>query len=355
MIEKFFREDISDFQPYDAGKENFRIRLDANESFIGLSQSLKNKILSAVISVEFNRYPDPQSNKLCSLYGKYCGIDEKYIMAGNGSDEIIQIIINTFLDKGDKLVVLDPDFSMYKSYNRVRGGKTVSISLDKDFNIDTDSLIEKINYENPKIFIFSNPNNPTGGIISKKDIIKIVDKCNCIVVVDEAYIEFYGDSIIDEVKNYKNLIVLRTCSKALGSAVLRLGFAITNESILKELKKVKPPFNVNGVSQVIGEIILEDTEYVNKAVKKIIEQRDYLYEELSKINKIKVYRTNANFVLFKSINSKKINEKLERNGIKIRSFKDEVLKDYLRVTAGNESQNKEVLKIIKECVTSFEI
>ncbi|WMJ80285.1 histidinol-phosphate transaminase [Clostridium sp. MB40-C1] len=348
MIEKFFREDIKDFEPYEAEKEDFRIRLDANESFIGLGKNLKDKILDAVINVEFNRYPDPQSSRLCSLYGKYCNINEKYIMAGNGSDEIIQIITNAFLDKGDKLAILDPDFSMYKAYTRVRGGKIISISLDKDFKIDVDFLIERINCENPKIFMFSNPNNPTGGIIPKEDIIRIVEKCNCIVVVDEAYVEFYGDSVIDQIKNYTNLIVLRTCSKALGSAILRLGFAITNQLILKELKKVKPPFNVNGISQVVGEVILKDIGYINGAVKEIVKQRDYLYEELSKINKIEVYKTNANFVLFKSINSKKINQRLEHNGIKVRSFKNEVLQDYLRITAGNEIENEEVLKIIKE-------
>ncbi|MCY6371632.1 histidinol-phosphate transaminase [Clostridium ganghwense] len=348
MIQSLFREDIKDFIPYEVGEQNYKVRLDANESFIGFSEELKNKICLAVRNIDFNRYPDPDSKKLCSFYSDYCGVSKEYMMAGNGSDELIQIIVNAFLNKDDKIAVINPDFTMYKVYTEVRGGKVITLSSNENFNLDVDSIIEKVNNKKPKILILSNPNNPTGAVIPKKDILKIVEKCKCIVVIDEAYVDFYGKTVIDQISNYENLIVLRTCSKALGSAALRLGFLITNKLLLKEIKKVKPPFNVNSVSQTIGEVILKNKKYIKECINRIIQERDYLYEVLSKIDGLKVYPTEANFVLFESENAEEINRYLLEKGIKIRKFKDGRLKNCLRITAGTREENRVVIKEIEE-------
>ncbi|ABK61580.1 MULTISPECIES: histidinol-phosphate transaminase [Clostridium] len=347
MIQELFRKDIKDFRPYDAKGEKYKIKLDANESFIGLSKEIKNKIIRSLIELEFNNYPDPDATKLKKAYGDYIGIDEKNIMVGNGSDELIQILTNAFLDKNEKIVTLNPDFSMYEVYTKVRGGKVSVFDLDEDFKLNVNKIIEYINEEKPKMFIFSNPNNPTGGVIPKYDIIKIIENVNCIVVVDEAYMEFYGDSILDYIKKYDNLIVLRTASKAIGSAALRLGFLITNDTLLREIKKVKPPFNVNSVSQVIGEIILKDKDFIRESIDKVLYERNYLLKELKKIDGLKVYETKSNFVLIYNENANEINESLIKIGIKVRSFTDENLKNFIRITVGSREQNIEVINCIK--------
>lgn len=348
MIEKFFRQDIKNFKPYEVGEGTFNIKLDANESFIEFPLDLKEQIASAVINVQFNRYPDPDSKVLCKLYSEFIKVDEKNIIAGNGSDELVQIIVTTFLDKGDKLFVVNPDFSMYQVYAEIRGGKVVSLDLDKKLKLDVDLLIDKVAMENPKILILSNPNNPTGGIIPEEDIIKVIENCNCIVIIDEAYVEFYGKSVVNRIKDYDNLIVLRTCSKALGSAGLRLGFLITNEILLKEIKKVKPPFNVNSISQAIGVVILKNRIFIEESISRIIEEKNYLYEELNKIEDIKTYPTEANFILIETYNADKINRKLIEKGIKVRKFNEGRLENCLRINAGSREENEAVLGVLRE-------
>lgn len=204
-----------------------------------------------------------------------------------------------------------------------------------------------MNVEKPKMFIFSNPNNPTGGVIPKRDIIKIIENVKCVVVVDEAYMEFYGDSIVEYIKTYDNLIVLRTASKALASAALRLGFLITNSTLLREIKKVKPPFNVNSVSQVIGKVILDDRKFIKESIDKVLGERNYLVTGLKSIEGLKVYETQSNFVLIYSENANKINDILIKSGIKIRSFNDTTLKNFMRVTVGSREENMEVINGIR--------
>ncbi|KGM95300.1 histidinol-phosphate aminotransferase [Clostridium novyi A str. 4552] len=347
MIEELFRTDIKYFKPYDAKQEEYKIKLDANESFIELSQEIKDKIIRNLRKLEFNRYPDPDALELKKAYGCYIGIDEKNIMVGNGSDEFIQILASAFLDKNEKIVTLNPDFSMYKVYTEVRGGRVLSFDLNEDFTLNGDRVIQYINLEEPKMFIFSNPNNPTGGVIPKKDIIKIIENVKCVVVVDEAYMEFYGDSIVEYIKKYDNLIVLRTASKALGSAALRLGFLITNSTLLREIKKVKPPFNVNSVSQTIGKVILDDRKFIKESIDKVLCERNYLVTQLKSIEGLKVYETQSNFVLIYSENAKKINDILIKSGVKIRSFNDRTLKDFMRITVGSREENMEVINGIR--------
>lgn len=346
-MEKLFREDLKYFKPYKVGKENYKIKLDANESFIKYPKEIEKEILNAVQNTMFNRYPDEMSTDLRKLYGEYIGADEDNIIVGNGSDELIQIITNTFLDKGDKAAMVMPDFSMYDIYTKIARGSMVKIPLDDQFNLDIQNLIDTVNKERCKVLFLSNPNNPIGRIIKREDIIKIIENCNSIVVIDEAYMEFYGDSIIDKCNCYKNLIVLRTCSKALGAAAIRLGFLIANTELVEEILKVKPPFNVNALTQNVGSVLLKDKDFIIKNVNKIIEEREYLYKELREIDEFKVYKSYANFILLETKNSDKINDFLIKKGIKLRSFKEGRLKNFLRITVGTREENNMVLDKIR--------
>ncbi|MCJ7691139.1 MAG: histidinol-phosphate transaminase, partial [Clostridiaceae bacterium] len=309
MIQDLFRNDLRNFKAYEPSKTDYKVRLDANENFSNLSQEIRTKIGFAIEESIFNRYPDPSALEVCDLYAQYAKVKSINVMAGNGSDECIQIITNTFLNTGDKVGVQSPDFSMYGLYTKVAGGIPIEFPLNDELKLDVEGFISIVNEKRVKIVFLSNPNNPTGGIISRENIIKIIEECKCIVVIDEAYFEFYGKSISDKTPEYENLIVLRTCSK-FGLAAVRIGFLITGKVLMGELKKVKPPYNVNAISQSITSVILKNSEIINKNIEHILIEKKYLLQGLNNILGIKIYKSEANFILIQVQDAQKIKEKL---------------------------------------------
>lgn len=346
MIKDFFRKDLREFRPYNAEGNNLNIKMDANESFLDFPEKLKIKYLEVVQATLLNRYPDPSSKEVCRLYADYAKVRPENVAAGNGSDELIQIVVNAFISSGDRVMVLDPDFSMYSIYTQIAGGIPVKYDLDEEFKLDEEDLISSINSQKIKILFLSNPNNPTGGVIPKEVILKIVKECKCIVVIDEAYYEFYGSSVVDSINDFENLIVLRTCSKALGLAGLRLGFLITNDNLMYEIKKVKPPYNVNSITQKIGEVVLKNPYFIDNNIKLILRERDYLVSVLRAQDGIKVYDTEANFILIKTEKAAQIRESASAKGISIRCFNSERLKNCIRICCGKREENEAFLKSI---------
>jgi len=345
MIQDFFRKDLSDFESYSAGKTEYKVRLNANESFDNLGAEVRREIGKVIENSIYNRYPDADALEVCDLYSKYANVKNVNVMAGNGSDECIQIIAHTFLDTGDKVAMQSPDFSMYGLYTKVAGGIPIEFPLSKELELDVQGFISMANSEKVKIVFLSNPNNPTGNTIKREDIISIIEGCKCVVVIDEAYFEFYGESVLDKIEKYDNLIVLRTCSK-IGLAAIRIGFMITNSILMLELKKVKPPYNVNSITQSIASVILKDSDIINRNVKNILHERKYLWEKLSKIDGIKLYKAQANFILIKVKNALEIKKRLLEQSINVRSFTSGPLINCLRITIGSRQENDCLLKNI---------
>lgn len=347
-MREFFRENLKDIVPYKAEPYVCKVKLDANESFMKFPRECREELLEVVETLLYNRYPDQDCLDVREIYANYAGVQRKNVMAGNGSDELIQIIANTFIDDGDKAAVLVPDFSMYGIYIKVAGGNMVEIPLDGNFQLDIDALISTINEEEVKILILSNPNNPTGGVIPEGDLNRISRECNCIFVVDEAYYEFYGKTMAGKIYEYDNLIVLRTCSKAWGLAALRLGFLITNDILMEELLKVKSPYNVNSLTQAAASIALQRQDVIKKNVDMILNERDYLYQGLVQISGLKVYTSYANFILVKARDGAQLKSSLKNYGISIRALGGVGLKDYLRITAGSREENEYLLDCISK-------
>jgi histidinol-phosphate aminotransferase len=345
MIQDFFRSDLSDFISYKASQTQHKVKLDANESFSNLSEDTRMRIGWAIEDSVFNRYPDAGAAKVCDLYAQYAKTKATNILVGNGSDECIQIITNTFLNTGDKVAVQSPDFSMYGLYTKVAGGIPIEFPLDYEFKLDVEGFISMVNREKVKIAFLSNPNNPTGGTIERTDIIKIVEGCKCIVVIDEAYFEFYGQTVIDKIEDYENLIILRTLSKV-GLAAIRLGFLITNSILIGELNKVKPPYNVNAITQSIACVILKDIQVIHKNVERILIEKEYLLQKLGNIRGIKIYSSEANFILIEVGNVQQIIERLFEKGIDVRSFTSHKLQNCLRITVGSRDENEYLLNSI---------
>lgn len=336
-------EKAATLQPYDPTSGTYRIRLDANESFLLPTETDRAAMAQAVEELALNRYPDPLSTKPCEAFAKLYGVDPALVTAGNGSDELISVIMSVFLQKGERVLTVSPDFSMYRFYTDITENPCVTLQKRDDLTIDTDAVIETINTQNIRLFIFSNPCNPTSLGLDRAAVRRIITETEALIVLDEAYMDFWDQSLLDEVEQYDNLIVLRTASKALGMAAVRLGFAVANRRLTGILRAAKSPYNVNSATQAIATVALSNPLYKDVYIDLLIESRKQLVKGMQLLLEKgyirKVYESCTNFVLIELDDARYFWEELADFGIVVRCLGD----DRLRITAGKESENKEVI------------
>ncbi|MCL1867275.1 MAG: histidinol-phosphate aminotransferase family protein, partial [Oscillospiraceae bacterium] len=242
-------EKLNSFTPYEPLTGDYKVRFDVNESFIQLPHE---KISRAIEKCQINRYPDPYATEAVEAFSRLFGTEPRYVTAGNGSDELIGLIAAGLLQKGNEVLTFEPDFSMYDFYLRLYELKVHKVFKNNDFEINIDELIEYINLNKIKCVVFSNPCNPTSLGISKSETARLVHRVaetGTLVVLDEAYMDFWNESesLLNDVHEYENLIVLRTCSKSVALAGIRMGFAVASERITRILRMIKWPFNVNSL------------------------------------------------------------------------------------------------------------
>lgn len=392
---------------YEVIMEAENIRLNDNESPYGLTNKSTQNIWRNISNIELNRYPDSYSVHLTTMYGAYAGVDKENIIVGNGSDEMLSLIISTYISSGQKLLTLGPDFSMYDLYTTRQGGTVIKykhlvkkkelsnkvkalnnngengnrIRLnskhDEEFNSKVKYLnlgnekVEKEHFVNvkglkevawnvddfilfgkrrkPSLIMFSNPNNPTGAAVSCHDIERILLSFPDInVVVDEAYFEFYGETMVPFINKYKNLIVTRSLSKAWGLAALRVGFLIACEERIKELKAKKSPYNVNSISQELAAKALVFKNEIKASTDIIIEERERVFKNLREMEEphglVKFYPSRGNFIYGESIKTNEIVKGLEEKSINIRAFDD----NSFRITIGTSEENNKVIIAFKQ-------
>lgn len=336
-VKRLVKKEVSRLKAYDAKEIPCRIKLDANESPYGFEPALK-----AVKSVRTNRYPDPHAARLKRLLAGNFGVEERNILQGNGSDELIYYLIATF---GGPVLYPVPTFSMYGIIGRALGERTVEVPLDAEFDLDDDRMLGAIRNEKPKLIFLSSPNNPTGNCFSSGKILKIIEKAASIVVVDEAYQPFASEKgFLPLLKDYKNLVIMRTLSK-IGLAALRLGFMVADTDIVTEVNKVRLPFNVNSFSQAIAVAALKDKKRLQTAVKTIASERDRLFEGMGQIKGVRPFPSEANFILFSVKEPDKVYGALLQKGILVRNINDAV-RGCLRVTVGTPEENDAFLKAL---------
>lgn len=336
---------VRELEPYEPISGTYKIRLDANESFYNLPDEIRSEIKDIIDNIAFNRYPDPNSTKLIEAFADYYGLDPDNITATNGSDEMLYLLASAMLEKNSKVIVTDPDFSMYAFYSFLSENQIITYKKNSDLNIDIDELITLANNEKADMIIFSNPCNPTGQGITAEQARKLVKGVKALVVLDEAYMDFWNESLLSEAAEYDNLIVAKTASKAVGSAAIRLGFAVANTTITKALRAVKAPYNVNTVSQEIGTCIYKHKSLLNERRDEIIKNTKELYKGICDIIAnyklpFKVYHPCANFVYIETEKAKDIYEYMLENSIAIRYFGKA---DAIRITTGSVEENRELL------------
>jgi histidinol-phosphate aminotransferase len=341
-LKRLVRPSVRGLRAYDAKEIPCRVKLDANESPYAFDRRRIARLSSRVMT---NRYPDPEAKELKKIAGKRFGVSPEKILQGNGSDELIYYLISTF---GGPVLYPVPTFSMYGIISRALGEQDISVPLNAGFDIDLGRTLKAIKKEKPKLIFLSSPNNPTGNCFSSEKILKIIETSKGIVVVDEAYQPFSSEKgFLPLLKDYPNLIIMRTLSK-IGLAALRVGFLIADAGTIREVNKVRLPFNVNSFSQAIATAALKD-KGMDAAIKTIVTERERLFPGMEKLGGVKPYPSEANFILFKVKKPDEVYNALLKRNVLVRNLSGG-LKGCLRVTVGTPAENTFFLKALREIV-----
>ena len=339
-LRNFIRENIEQMKAYSSARDEFTevadVYLDANE----------NPFESGL-----NRYPDPYQTKLKERISVIKSIPIKNMILGNGSDEVLDLIFRAFCEpKRDNIICAPPTYGMYEVLARTNDVEVRNSVLRIDFDLNVIDILNQVD-QNTKLIILCSPNNPTGNIMPKEQIEIILNKSNCIVVIDEAYIDFSSNiSWSSKLEKYPNLIVCQTLSKAWGMAGIRLGICFASGEMINVLNKIKPPYNVNVLTQQKALDYLIDIKGFESKLEMIISEREKMKKELSQLPFIeKIYPTDANFWLIKVDDANKRYNQLLDKSIVIRNRTDQPMcKNCLRISVGTEKQNKKLIEALKE-------
>jgi histidinol-phosphate aminotransferase len=341
-INNLVRENVKSMKPYSSARDEFEdfdtaemIFLDANE----------NPFQNGV-----NRYPDPQQSNVKVVLAKLKNVKTNQILLGNGSDEVLDLIFRAFCEpKVDNVITLPPTYGMYGVLSNINAVENREVLLSEDFQPQVEKILEAVD-ENTKIIFLCSPNNPTGNSFSDKSVVKLLQNFKGLVVIDEAYIDFSKkQSWMNELDEYPNLVITQTLSKAYGLAGIRLGICYASPAIISVLSKIKPPYNVNELTQLRALERLGDPEKIKSEIVSIIAQREELLKVLVDINFVeKIYPTEANFILIKVDDANKRYDELIAKGIVIRNRTTQPLcENTLRLTIGTEVENKKLMEALR--------
>lgn len=341
QIENLFR-----FKPGTKSREGY-LRLDMNESVTGLPAAFVKKCLTQINSQNLSMYPEYTS--LLNALARHNGLNSNQICISNGSDAAIKYIFDAYIEPGDKILITDPTFAMYPVYCRMFRPRPEVVKYNHDLSFPLEQFLKRLSF-GIKMAVIVNPNNPCGSAVDAKNLIKIIEKAaqhNILLIIDEAYYYFYPHSAIRLVKKFDNLIVLRTFSKLLSMASLRLGYAAACPQITENLRRVRPTFDVNGVAVLFAENLLNNPHLIKKMISDMLEGKRYILRQCYKAD-IEYRDSQANFILLKCHGRvKEVIDGLTKKGILVNGqFRQEFIRDYIRVTIGD-------IKAMKKFWTEF--
>jgi histidinol-phosphate aminotransferase len=358
-VSRFFKPYIKEVDAYNPTgilrslyrDRSYFARMMGNESPFPPSPKAKEAMNSVFPTLGW--YPDSTYFELRGALSSYTGLQSGSIIVANGSTELIDLISRAFIETGDEAILSIPTYSVYRMRLRVAGANIIDAPKVKpDYRYDVNSILSKVSPKT-RIIVVVRPDNPIGNVIPDDDMIRILDS-GAVVVLDEAYYEFSGKTLSSLIQKYENLIILRTLSKAFSLAGLRVGYALTNNKIVKYLERARPAFTVSLLAEKIAVAALGDLEYSRNNIKKIIEGRELLLKALSKIKGLKPFPSETNFILVKVENSKlpvgKIMMGLVNRGIIVRDYTDAkgLQGEYLRITVSTMEDNANLIKGLRE-------
>lgn len=346
MDRDIMRSTTRDFVKYYNPELHGELRLDTNTNVLGSNPAAEKYLREH--SWDLNGYPNTYSDGLRQALAELYGLEADNIIAGNGSDEMLDVIFKTFMDMGDNSVVPVPSYTLYDYFVKLNGGKALEVDLTEDFQLDVDAMVK----QDAKIAIMPSPNNPTGNCFRTKDVEEILSRFNGIVVVDEAYAEYSDNPFISRVEEFDNLVVLRTFSKAYAMAALRVGYAVANKKLADMMICVKIPYSLNMVSEGAAIAAVKDQEFVRRSVQMVKEQRPKLDAGLRKLG-FETFPSDSNFILARSpIDHKVLVDGLKQRGVLIRDFgAKRRTENCIRTTVGTEEHNALLLEKAEEVIS----
>ena len=350
-VEELVRGDVRKLSPYVCARDLYKeaeVFMDANENAFGSTASLEG--------VDLTRYPDsdlnPLRDKLAEFVGGNEGITRRNIVVGNGSDEIIDLLVRTFAEKGENIVQAVPGYSMLNVCAGISGVQVREVNCDANLQPKAEEILEKVDAKTKMVALVS-PNSPVGNIIEWQRIQKLLDESGVIVYVDEAYGEFARATLAPKVLEYENLVVSKTLSKAWGLAALRVGYAIGDERIIGNIRKIKPPYNVGSVSNKLALEALSRKGKMEEYVSQMEEEKKLLESALCAMG-LEVFETVANFSVFrlpKQFDSKLVQKRIAAKGIIVRDRSAlPFMENCIRITVGTRDENKRCLAALKEAM-----
>lgn len=341
------RTGLETLKPYSVEEINWPIKIDANERPADLPPAVKAKVIEKLAALSFNRYPEISAQSLKTVIGADFGLTAANVLIGNGSSEVLEALCFAFGGTGHSIVYFTPSFSMYGIYAKLSDSRPVPVELNADFSLDADKFLSIANQNQASVILLCNPNNPTGTVMPEEQVEYIVANTNSLVVVDEAYQEFYGKTSVGLLKKYPNVAIARTFSKAYGLAATRVGYLLAGEDIVKTIGKVLLPYNVNALTLATAEIVFNLRQDFAGSIAENNRERERMAAALDAISGIMVYPSQTNFLLIKSENAAAIVARLNARGIGVRDFSTAPgLNGCIRIGIGTPAENNAVLEAI---------
>jgi len=320
------------------------VKMNLNENFAIPSEAVEKLLLDACRSIDVRAYPPPRGSLAVKAISDFLGFSESEVAVANGADEIMDLLMKVFVRRGSKVMVVEPTFPMYTFFAELYGGKKVTVMLKKDFSLNVDAILKKADKDTRLLFVCS-PNNPTGNQFRESDIKRLLEEFKGVVVVDEAYADFATGSVINWIRDYDNLAVLRSFSKAFGLAGLRLGYLVSSKHVVKYVQRVVGPFNVNSVTQQAIVLALQNWSYFKEKINLVVNEREWLMKNLQQIDGVSSYPSDANFILFKvtktNLTSAVVTERMENRNVLVKDRGHlPLLENCIRVTVGTRNMNE---------------
>ena len=348
--DNLFRPELRALRAYEAGEPQGLLKLDANENPFPAPPELMARVGAAAAALELNRYPDPGAAALRRVLAVRSGWPPEGLLLGNGSDDLIVLLLAACGGEGATLLVPTPTFSMYRHIALTLGWRVEEVPLTPSFALDEAALAERAAGCSPRLSIFASPNNPTGNLFDRGVMERYARAATGLVVIDEAYHDFARESVVDLLRAHRNLVVLQTLSK-IGLAGLRLGVLLADAQVAGELNKVRLPYNVSSFSQAAARVVLEESGFLEAQIESIIEERGRVSAAMARLPGVTVFPSDANFILLRTGRpSRKVFEDLRHKGILVRDLGGNpgLLRDCLRVTIGTPEENQALLAALVE-------
>jgi histidinol-phosphate aminotransferase len=345
------RADLADISPYDAKEPSVEVNLAANENPANLPREVIATIIDRLPEFAFNRYPDPMATQLRGMIADANGLDAANILIGNGGDELIFDLLLAWGGPGRKLLNMPPTFAMYEIDAQVTGTEVVNVPRrESDFAVDEKAVLDRLAVGDIDLVYISHPNNPTGNLQPETFLIDVLNATDALVLVDEAYFEFSRHTMRPHMQRHDNLVILRTFSKAFSLAGMRVGYLLAHEDVVCELTKVRQPYSVDRFSQWVAGLVFRERVVFEAQIQELVRQRDVIEHGLGQLSGIKVYRSEANFVLFRLAHASSVwRDLLHTYGVLTRDLsRVPGLEDCLRVSVGSVEENRRFLAAMEE-------